>query len=76
MKVIELAAEYRESGELCFRRVAELLRQADTETLSESERLALRRRISALTAMGRDALATARYLENYYRGGGKGHGAD
>ena len=73
MKLKEMSAEYRASGEACFERVKELLGQVAEEELGESERVSLRRRVSILTAMGRDALSTARYLEHYYEGG-TGHG--
>lgn len=66
MTLYELAVEYRESGERCRRRVRELQDELDREAMGETERLLLRRRISVLSAMERDAIATSRYLEHYY----------
>lgn len=66
MTVAELSGEYRESGELCRMRVQELEAKLKKEKLCETEKLRLRRKIYMLSTMARDAIATSRYLENYY----------
>ena len=68
MTLLEMSAEYRESGEKCRRRVRELNAILSTEVMGETERLLLRRRVSILSTMARDAIAISRYLENYYGG--------
>ena len=67
MKLHELALEYRESARLCGERVAELRRQLPLMEDMATELMLLRRRISILESMERDAYATSKYLENYYR---------
>jgi hypothetical protein len=74
MTLLEMSAEYRESGEKCRCRVRELNTILSTEAMGETERLLLRRRVSILSTMARDAIAISRYLENYY--GGKKRNAE
>ncbi|MGI6028236.1 MAG: hypothetical protein ACOX81_02340 [Candidatus Heteroscillospira sp.] len=65
-----LACEYRESGELCRSRAAELERglrhRLKEHRISALDTMRLRRRIGALRSMARDCAATAAYLEHYY----------
>lgn len=61
-----MAAEYRVSGEKCRDRVRELREKVKTHDMTESEKLLLRRRITMLSAMARDAVAISKYLESYY----------
>ena len=69
MKVTELAGEYKAAGQRCRERAAELRGNLNAKEMSESERIELRRRISVLDCMGRDAMATGKYLAHYYEGG-------
>lgn len=66
MNLKQLAEEYRENGEACRIRADQLTQLLITEKLGEMEKLRLRRRICVLTAMARDAIATSKYLYNYY----------
>ena len=66
MKINELAKEYRASGEACRLRAQQLTEMLVTEEMGEMEKMRLRRRICILMAMARDAIATSKYLENYY----------
>jgi len=66
MTLSKMAKEYRESGEKCRSRVKELTTILETEYMSETERILMRRRVSVLSTMARDAIAISRYLENYY----------
>ena len=68
MTLSELSKEYRESGQKCRQRVDELRLVLDTEPMSETERLILRRRIYILETMARQTIATSNYLKNYYGG--------
>lgn len=68
MTLSEMAAEYRKSGELCRSRLVQLKKQIDDDSLSETERLLMRRKALVLETMVRDTIATSRYLENYYGG--------
>ena len=66
MNLSELSVQYRESGEACKSRVLELSLALSKDGLSEMEKLLIRRRITILTAMGRDTIATSNYLSRYY----------
>ena len=66
MTIAELSGEYRKSGEVCRTRADELEIRLKREKMCEMEKLRLRRKISMLTNMARDAIATSIYLENYY----------
>lgn len=67
MKLSELSEQYAAGAELCRGRIDELRRSLG-EPMCEIDRLRLRRRIGILSGMMRDALATSRYLKNYYGG--------
>ena len=69
MKVTELAGEYKAAGLRCRERAAELRVRLKTAPMTDSERIELRRRISVLDSMGREAMATGKYLAHYYEGG-------
>jgi len=66
MDLTELAAQYRKSGELCRERCVELARSLKYDELSETQRLLLRRRITVVASMAREAIATSNYLARYY----------
>ena len=66
MKLDELALEYRDSASACRARVCALRRELALMRGSETQKIRLRRRISILGEMARDASATANYLESYY----------
>ncbi|MDO4815214.1 MAG: hypothetical protein Q4A83_01240 [Bacillota bacterium] len=66
MNLKELSEEYRKSGLACRTRADRLKPLLQSPDLCEMERLRLRRRIYTLETMGREALATAKYLNNYY----------
>ncbi len=66
MTIAELSGEYRKSGEACRIRAEELETRLKREKMCEMDKMRLRRKISMLTNMARDAIATSRYLENYY----------
>lgn len=65
MDLLNLSVQYRESGEKIRVRVRQLKEEVD-KPMSETERLALRRRIIILTSMAREAIATSNYLRRYY----------
>lgn len=67
MTLKELGNQYRQSGEAVRKRARELETQLARPGMSKNERLELRWRIGMLNAMARDTIATARYLERYYR---------
>jgi len=66
MRLHELEGQYRDSSAACRMRVSALRRELSTTMGSETQKIRLRRRITMLTEMARDANATARYLESYY----------
>ena len=68
MSLYELAGQYRDSSAACKMRVKSLRCELASMHGSETQKIRLRRRISILTEMARDASATARYLESYYTG--------
>ncbi len=68
MDLLSLASQYRESGELCRRRVQQLSKRLECFEGSETEKIILRRRIMVLMTMERDTIATSNYLANYYMG--------
>jgi len=61
-----LAAQYREGGRLCRTRARALRRILNNAELQEPDALELKKRISVLDSMARDASNTASYLETYY----------
>lgn len=68
MTLRELSEEYRQGANAVKQRVKELEAALHDPELTETQRLALRQRICILTSIYRDAVATARYLHNYYNG--------
>lgn len=66
--ILQLSAQYRVSGMACRKRLAELKRRLEDEDLSANDQIELRRKITMLTAMSRDCLATSNYLRKYYEG--------
>ena len=66
MQLKELSAEYRRTGERCRATLREQRRLLSRPGLPEGERIVLHRRVTLLTAMTREAIATAIYLDNYY----------
>lgn len=66
MTLRELSEEYRAGGNAIKQRVRELETALLAPDLTETQRLAIRQRICILTSMSRNAIATARYLYNYY----------
>lgn len=65
MDLFDLSVQYRDEGEKIRVRVREL-REVVDKPMSETERLALRRRIVILSSMAREAIATSNYLRHYY----------
>lgn len=65
MDLLNLSVQYRESGEQLRGRVRQLREEVD-KPMSETDRLALRRRIVILSSMAREAIATSNYLRQYY----------
>ena len=74
MTMIELAKEYRESGQLLKERIAELRLRLKTEKLCEMEKFRLRGRIDTLVRMERDVNEVAVVMERYYERGRKKNG--
>ena len=68
MKLIELSKEYRSSGEKCKKRVNEISEKLGTGNLTDLERIVMKRRITMLSAMARDAIEISNRLANYYEG--------
>lgn len=66
MELKQLGREYEHSARLCRERTAELRLALEGETQTQSEYIALHRRITMLETMARQAAATGRYLLNYY----------
>ena len=68
MGLLEMAEEYRISGEKCRKRLYELRRALCAQNLPEGEKYLLRRRITILDDMAREATAISKYLAHYYDG--------
>ncbi|MBE6949520.1 MAG: hypothetical protein E7456_06710 [Ruminococcaceae bacterium] len=66
MTMIELAKEYRQSGLLLKKRIAELRKLLAKGDLCEMEKFRLRGRIDTLASMERDMNEIAVVLEKYY----------
>ena len=66
MSLYELAGQYRDSSAACRLRVKTLRNELASTHGSETQKIRMRRRITILTEMARDASATAKYLESYY----------
>ena len=66
MKLTELSLQYRETGERCRILLKAQRRALCAPELTEAERLLIRRRITLLSAMLRENIETAIYLEKYY----------
>ena len=66
MELKQLGREYEHSARLCRERAAELRLALEGEKQTQSEYIALHRRITMLETMARQAAATGRYLLNYY----------
>ncbi|MEG0777259.1 MAG: hypothetical protein RR147_00845 [Oscillospiraceae bacterium] len=64
--ILELSAQYRISGCACKKKLFELKNQLRSESLNSMEEIELRRRITMLTAMSRDCIATSNYLKTYF----------
>ena len=65
MDLLSLSVQYREGGEQIRGRVRQLKEEVH-KPMSETDRLALRRRIVILSSMAREAIATSNYLRHYY----------
>ncbi|MDR0951464.1 MAG: hypothetical protein LBM18_00875 [Oscillospiraceae bacterium] len=65
-ELIDLAVEYRASGERCKSVLRQLKSRLKNGQLRSEEELELRRRITLVTAMARECLATANYLRRYH----------
>ena len=65
MDLLNLSVQYRDSGEKIRVRVRQLQAEVD-KPMSETERLALRRRIVILSSMARETIAISNYLQRYY----------
>lgn len=68
MDLLNLSIQYRDSGEKLRGRIRQLQAEVD-KPMSETERLALRRRIVILSSMARETIATSNYLQRYYEEG-------
>ena len=66
MSLFTLGEEYQAAARALRQRIREIQESADEDLLTETERVLLRRRLSTLITMARDASATGRYLKNYY----------
>lgn len=66
MTLLELSAEYREIGEKCRLRLAEQRALLASCALSDAEHALAARRVTLLTAIVRESIATSIYLRNYY----------
>jgi len=66
MRLHELAGQYRDSSVACRTRVSTLRHELAAMRGSETQKIRLRRRITILTEMAREASAIAKYLESYY----------
>ncbi len=66
MSLYALGEEYQAAARALRERIRELRESTDESVLTETERVLLRRRLSTLITMARDASATGRYLKNYY----------
>ena len=66
MNLRELSVQYRAIGELCRAALRQQQRTLQAPGLSEAERALARRRVTLLTAIVRESIATSIYLERYY----------
>ena len=70
--LIKMANEYRENAALLLTRIGELKNQLSI-TKNTLERMQIRGRILHYESVYADNMYTARYLENYHRGGEEWH---
>ena len=63
--LIELAAEYRVCGLACKDALKKLSVRLHSDDLRAEEAIEIRRRITLVTAMARECLATSNYLKKY-----------
>jgi len=66
MTLHALGEEYQAAARALRERIREIEDGVDESVLTETERVLLRRRLSTLISMARDASATGKYLRNYY----------
>ena len=70
--LIKMANEYRENAALLWARIGALKEQLNI-TKNTLERMQIRGRILHYESVYADNMCTARYLENYHRGGEEWH---
>lgn len=70
--LMKKANEYRENAALLWARIGELKEQLSI-TKNTLERMQIRGRILHYESVYADNMCTARYLENYHRGGEEWH---
>ena len=66
MRMIELAAQYRETAAELKARIARLSLALDSDEIGETEKFKLRGRIDALRSMYYDVNEAACVMEHYY----------
>lgn len=64
--LLMLSKEYRNIGQTCRIRLKELKNRLDEEDFAGDDIYDLRHRITMLTAMSRDCIATANFLKEYH----------
>lgn len=72
MTLIEMAKEYRENATMLKERIGELKKELK-HTDHALKRKRLQARILCYESVYADNMSTARYMENYYRGGEECH---
>ncbi len=63
-----MAEQYRDSSERCKAGLKALRERINDLSVSETERLILRRKYTILEGMARETAAISKYLANYYGG--------
>lgn len=64
--ILELSAQYRNSGLSCRKKLKEMNARLKNDRLRPEEAIELRRNITMLTAMTRDCIAISNYLRQYH----------
>lgn len=64
--ILDMSAQYRCSGNACRAKLKEVSLRLERGGLRPSEMIELRRRKTMLSAMTRECIATANYLEHYH----------
>lgn len=63
--ILELSAQYRKCGIECKYALCMMKQKLENKEFDDMDEVEVRRRITMLTAMSRDCIATSNYLKKY-----------